>query len=63
MAWALLMAAQLILVGVPFGIMLDRAGLNPLFAFLVVIPIGGIPCVLAVLAFSEWPVFTDRWEK
>lgn len=62
MSWVIVFAAYLLIFGVPFWIILNRAGLNPNFAFFVIVPVGGVLCVLAVLAFSEWPVFTSRWE-
>ena len=54
---------QLVLIAVvlivPLWRIFRRAGLNPAFSLLVLIPLLGSLVVLAILAFAPWPA-TER---
>jgi hypothetical protein len=53
---ALLMTVVLaVLVVVPLFRIMKKAGLNPAWSFLIVIPGLGYLAVIGILAFAEWP--------
>ena len=39
----------------PASRILKRAGINPLFSLMMVIPVFGYLVVIGILAFSDWP--------
>ena len=50
--WLIVVAVLLV---VPLFRIMNRAGLNPILALLILIPGLGYLAVIGILAFAEWP--------
>jgi hypothetical protein len=44
-----------VLLAVPFYRILGKAGLSPMLALLLFLPLFGYLIILGILAFAEWP--------
>ena len=49
-----------ILIIIPDWRILGKAGYPPALALLIIVPLLGNLCILAVLAFTEWPALKRR---
>lgn len=53
----------LVLTVYPTGRIMSRAGFNPAFSFLIIIPLIGPLIVLIILAYRDWPTLKTSNER